>query len=205
MRLAICEEYWLFASVLASAFEQQGHEIVATGDDPQRLFEAAGRVHPDLYVLDTPAAAQRVARRGRPPYVVLLADAQDDRAWAAFDNGTADGVVSKTCSLRTVIEVAESVANGNHVTAGRPAVDRRRSRPVVDALTARELEVLRLVVRGYNTEQMAAVLGVSRHTIRTHVQQVLRKLGVHGRGKLARAAADAGLVDVRELAEGGRR
>ncbi|HWD81571.1 MAG TPA: response regulator transcription factor [Kribbella sp.] len=205
MRLAICEEHWLFASVLAAAFEQQGHEVVATSDDPQRLFDATGGTHPDLYVLDTPAATRLPARQAPAPYVLLLADAQDDRAWAAFDNGTADGVVSKTCGLRTLIEVAESVANGNHVAEGRPAADRRRSRPVVDALTARELEVLRLVVRGYNTEQMAAVLGVSRHTIRTHVQQVLRKLGVHGRGKLARAAADAGLVDVRELVEDGRR
>ena len=76
---------------------------------------------------------------------------------------------------------------------------------VVDALTARELEVVRLVVRGYSTQQMADELGVSRHTIRTHVQQVLRKLGVHGRGKVARAAATAGLVDVSELAEGRHR
>jgi len=46
---------------------------------------------------------------------------------------------------------------------------------------------------------------VSRHTVRTHIQQILRKLGVHGRGKIARAAATAGLVDVHELAEGGNR
>jgi DNA-binding NarL/FixJ family response regulator len=86
------------------------------------------------------------------------------------------------------------------VSEGRPAT--RRQQVVVDALTARELEVLHLVVCGYSTEQMAGRLGVSRHTIRTHVQQVLRKLGVHGRGKLARAGADAGLVDVDELAAG---
>jgi DNA-binding NarL/FixJ family response regulator len=61
------------------------------------------------------------------------------------------------------------------------------------------------VLRGYSTQQIAEQLGVSRHTIRTHVQQVLRKLGVHGRVKLARAAIAAGLVDGGELAEGGGR
>ena len=205
MRLAICEEYWLFASVLAAAFERQGHEIVATGNDPQQLFDAAGQSRPDLYLLDVPEATELLRHRDRTPYVVLLADPRDDRAWEAFDNGIVEGVVSKACSLRAVIEVAELVARGNHVAEGKPSADRRRPRPVVDALTTRELEVLRLVVRGYNTEQMAGILGVSRHTIRTHVQQVLRKLGVHGRGKLARAAADAGLVDVRELAADGQR
>ncbi|GAA1137474.1 response regulator transcription factor [Kribbella jejuensis] len=204
MRLAICEEYWLFASVLAAAFERHGHEIVATGDDLQQLFEVAGR-SPDLYLLDVPAATDLLRHRDRTPYVVLLADPQDDRAWQAFDGGVVEGVVSKACSLRAVIEVAELVARGNHVAEGRPSADRRRPRPVVDALTTRELQVLRLVVQGYNTEQMAGILGVSRHTIRTHVQQVLRKLRVHGRGKLARAAADAGLVDVRELAADGHR
>ncbi|TDO48911.1 DNA-binding NarL/FixJ family response regulator [Kribbella sp. VKM Ac-2571] len=205
MKLAVCEQHWLFASVLAAAFEGQGHEIVTSTDDPQQLFDAADRCPPDVYVLDAPAVAGLPRRTGRTPYVVLLADAQDDLAWDAFDHGTADGVVSKACSLRTVLDVTESVANGNHIALGRPAQGRRRQHPVIEPLTARELEVLRLVVRGYTTEQMAGVLGVSRHTVRTHVQQLLRKLGVHGRGKLARAAADAGLVDVRELLEGGRR
>jgi len=204
MRLAICEEDWLFASVVAAAFELQGHEVVTTTDDPRQLFDGTGR-RPDLYVLDSSAVTELPHRGDRTPYVVLLTDPQDEQAWDAFDTGTADGVVSKTCSLRTLLEATESVANGHHIAAGRPAADRRRQQPVVDALTARELEVLHLVVQGYNTEQMARILGVSRHTIRTHVQQVLRKLGVHGRGKLARAAADAGLVDVQELIEGGRR
>ncbi len=205
MKLAICEEQSLFASVIAAAFERQGHEIVATADDPQQLFDVAGRCRPDLYVLDRPAATEVPHRSGRTPYVLLLADVQDDQAWNAFDHGIADGVVSKACSLRTLLDVAESVASGNHVAAGRPPADRRRQQPVIDSLTTRELEVLRLVVRGYNTDQMAGLLGVSKHTIRTHVQQVLRKLDVHGRGKLARAAADAGLVDVQELIEDVRR
>ena len=199
MKLAICDEQWLFASALAAAFGREGHEVVVTTDDPQQLLEAADRFRPDVCVIDAPASTALLHELRPAPYVVLLAEAQDQQAWDTYDRGTADAVVSKACGLRTLVEAVEAVAGGHHVVEGRPAADRRRPRPIAEALTSRELEVLRLVVRGYSTEQMAAELRVSRHTVRTHVQQVLRKLGVHGRGKIARAAAAAGLVDVREL------
>ena len=50
MRLAICEENWLFASVVAAAFELQGHEVVTTTDDPRQLFDV---VDEDARVTDS--------------------------------------------------------------------------------------------------------------------------------------------------------
>ena len=209
MRLAICAEQWLFASVLAAAFECQGHDVVASTDQPAELLETVAKFHIDLCVLDVfddlPVTVTRLRELSHAPYVVLLADPQDDRAWDAYDHGCVDGVMSKTSGLQTVTRSIESVARGARRCQGRPIADRRRPPVAVDSLTARELDVLRLVVRGYSTERMADELGVSRHTVRTHVQQVLRKLGVHGRGKIARAAAAAGLVDVSDLIGSGHR
>ncbi|GAA2805896.1 helix-turn-helix transcriptional regulator [Kribbella solani] len=203
MRVAICAEQWLFASVLAAAFDGQGHEVVIATDDPRQLPGMAGRLDVDVCVLDAPpAAVESLFGRGSRPFVVLLADAHDEAAWDAYDRGLADGIVSKACDLRTVSWVVQSVAHGNRIAEGRPTQDRRRTQ-AADLLTTRELEVLRLVVRGLSTEEMANELGVSRHTVRTHVQQVLRKLGVHGRGKIAGAAAAAGLGEVRDLLTGG--
>jgi len=117
-----------------------------------------------------------------------------------YDRGLADGLISKACGFQTLLTLLDAVAGGGRAVEGWSAADPRRHHAVVDALTVRELEVLQLVVRGYSTQQMADHLGVSRHTVRTHVQQVLRKLQIHGRGKIANAAAAAGLVDVAELA-----
>jgi DNA-binding NarL/FixJ family response regulator len=211
MRLAICDEQWLFASVLATALGRHGHEIVLTTAEPAELLDSAARLRPDLCLIDVlgpPSMAElgeRLHEQLPAPYVVLLADAHDEHAWNAYDRGFADGLVNKATRLQSLVRAIEAVAGGARVSEGWLTADRRRERAVVDALTARELEVVRLVVRGYSTQQMADELGVSRHTIRTHVQQVLRKLGVHGRGKVARAAATAGLVDVSELAEGRHR
>ena len=106
MRLALCDEQWLFASVLAAAFDRQGHEVLITTEQPEELLAAAIRFHPDLCVFDVvddrPATIQRLRELRPSPYIVLLADTQDERAWDVYDDGIADGVVSKACGLQAV-------------------------------------------------------------------------------------------------------
>jgi DNA-binding NarL/FixJ family response regulator len=207
MRLAICDEQWLFAAVLNHALTQHGHEVVATTDDPEILLAAAARLSPDICLLDLvtgPHSVVEVAERLREldsaPVVVVLTDAGQDPIWQAYDAGLLTGLVNKACAFSVLASTLDRVAVGEHVAEGWPASERHQEdRAVVDAITTRELEVLRLVVQGHSTQTMADRLGVSRHTVRTHVQQVLRKLGVHGRGKVARAAAEAGLIDVAAL------
>jgi DNA-binding NarL/FixJ family response regulator len=64
----------------------------------------------------------------------------------------------------------------------------------IEPLTDREREILRLIVQGVSTQMMADSLGVSSNTVRSHVQNVLRKLRVHHRSKAARYAVESGLV-----------
>lgn len=202
MRLAVCDEQWLFASVLATALAQQGHQTVLATDQPSVLLDRAAEVRIDLCVLDIVTGslsavevAEHLAALDPRPAVVLLTDSCQDGAWKAYERGLFQGIINKACAFPVLMETIDRVAAGEQVSEGWQSLERRQDRGVVDALTGRELEVLRLVVQGQSTQMMADELGVSRHTIRTHVQQVLRKLGVHGRGKIARAAAAAGLVD----------
>jgi DNA-binding NarL/FixJ family response regulator len=136
------------------------------------------------------------------PAVVLLTGSCDEQVWDAYGRGLLNGIVNKACTFGALEDTIRRVAIGERVVEGWSATSDRttESRPVVESLTGRELEVLRLVVQGLPTRTMASLLGVSTHTVRTHVQQVLRKLGVHGRGKVARAAVEAGLVDIEALA-----
>jgi DNA-binding NarL/FixJ family response regulator len=202
MRLAICDEQWLFASVLATALAQHGQMIVLTTDQPAVMVNTAAEVRAEICVLDivtaSPSAlevAEQLATLDSRPAVVLLTDSCQDGVWDAYDKGLFQGVVNKACAFPVLLAAIDRVAGGERVSEGWQRPERRPDHGVVDALTSRELEVLRLVVRGQSTQLMADELGVSRHTIRTHVQQILRKLGVHGRGKIARAAAAAGLLD----------
>jgi DNA-binding NarL/FixJ family response regulator len=180
---------------------------VTTTDEPQVLLEQVPRRDPEVCLLDVVTGrpsvvevAERLRELVPGMAVILLTDSCQDEVWDAYDEGLFEGLVNKACAFPALLDTIERVPTGERIAVGWAARDRRTGPPVVlDALTIRELEVLRLVVQGYSTQTMAERLGVSRHTVRTHVQQVLRKLGVHGRGKVARAAAAAGLVDVTAL------
>jgi DNA-binding NarL/FixJ family response regulator len=206
MRLAVCDEQWLFASVLATALTQHGHSTVLTTDDPAVLLNQAAAARIEVCVLDIgsafPAALEvvlQLAALDPRPAVVLLTDSCHDGVWEAYGQGLFQGVVNKACAFSVLLAAIDRVAGGERVSEGWRPSERRPDLGVVDSLTSRELEVLRLVVRGRSTQLMANELGVSRHTIRTHVQQILRKLDVHSRGKIARAAATAGLLDAATL------
>lgn len=72
----------------------------------------------------------------------------------------------------------------------------RRGRIVVEALTPRELQVLRMMADGLANEEIAAQLGISDHTAKFHVAQVLAKLGASSRAEAVAAGMRSGLVPI---------
>ena len=130
--------------------------------------------------------------------LVLTSFADDAQIFAAFAAGAA-GYLLKDVD-------PQALADGiRDVHAGRPALDpsvaarlMRRGgspQPAYGDLTARERDVLRLVVEGLANKQIAQRLGIGEKTIKTHVSRVLAKLGVEDRTQAAVLAIREGLVD----------
>jgi DNA-binding CsgD family transcriptional regulator len=77
-----------------------------------------------------------------------------------------------------------------------PGRDDPATRGLSEPLTRRELEVLRLLARGLTNQQLAAVLGISEHTVKFHVSSVLGKLGAQSRAEAVALGYRLGLVSV---------
>ncbi|OKK16729.1 transcriptional regulator [Streptomyces sp. CB00455] len=121
---------------------------------------------------------------------VVLAERDDPRRAAQALQAGASGWVAKDCSLSRLLAVIRGVLREEthlppalltgvlrELTAARK--HRTDSERLVESLTPREHEVLRCMVAGLGRKDVAARLFLSPHTVRTHMQNVLGKLGVH--------------------------
>ena len=130
-------------------------------------------------------------RRAQPAVrTVVLAEKDDPRRAALALQAGASGWVAKDCSLQRLLAVVRGVLRDEthlppalltgvlrELTAARK--HRTDSERLVESLTPREREVLRCMVAGLGRKAVAERLFLSPHTVRTHMQNVLGKLGVH--------------------------
>ncbi|MET7359070.1 response regulator transcription factor [Streptomyces sp. NPDC005562] len=130
-------------------------------------------------------------RTGQPAVrTVVLAEKDDPRRAALALQAGASGWVAKDCSLSRLLTVIRGVLRDEthlppalltgvlrELTAARK--HRTESERLVESLTPREREVLRCMVAGLGRKAVAERLFLSPHTVRTHMQNVLGKLGVH--------------------------
>lgn len=130
-------------------------------------------------------------RSGHPHIrTVVLAEKDDPRRAATALQAGASGWVAKDCSLQRLLTVIRGVLRDEthlpaalltgvlrELTAARK--HRTESEQLVESLTPREREVLRCMVAGLGRKAVAERLFLSPHTVRTHMQNVLGKLGVH--------------------------
>jgi two-component system, NarL family, nitrate/nitrite response regulator NarL len=195
VRLLVCDDHRLLLDALSMALTDNGHAVVATALDPDDAVEAAREHQPDVCLLDVYfpdgnglSAIGRIHEVSPDTKVVMLAGSTGVALVSDAIAQGAQGFISKAKPIEAVIEAIEMAHRG--YTAVDPLVLQEALRPhpqnddplwVLKFLTHREWEVLRCIMDGLSTQQMADRLGVQRGTVRTHVQNLLTKLSVHSR------------------------
>jgi two-component system nitrate/nitrite response regulator NarL len=195
VRLLVCDDHRLLLDALSMALTDNGHAVVATALDPDEAVEAAREHQPDVCLLDVYfpdgnglSAIGRIHEVSPDTKVVMLAGSTGVALVSDAIAQGAQGFISKAKPIEAVIEAIEMAHRG--YTAVDPLVLQEALRPhpqnddplwVLKFLTHREWEVLRCIMDGLSTQQMADRLGVQRGTVRTHVQNLLTKLSVHSR------------------------
>jgi DNA-binding NarL/FixJ family response regulator len=187
-------------------------EVVGEAADGLDAVEAARRLRPDVVLMDIRMprldgleATRRLAGPGAAdPVRVLILTTFDLDEFEALRAG-ASGFLLKDLPREDLVAAVRVVAAGEALLA--PSVTRRlieefARRPAgaepdpaaLASLTAREREALELMARGLSNAEMAASLYVSEHTVKTHVGNVLAKLGLRDRIQAVILAYEVGLV-----------
>jgi DNA-binding NarL/FixJ family response regulator len=187
--------------------------VVAEAGDGTQVLPMVDRHRPDVILMDIRMpnmdgieATRRLIAGEEPPRVVILTTFDlDEYVYRALAAG-ASGFLLKDLPPLELVNAIRVVAQGEALLA--PSVTRRLierfarvARPesggvpeAVNELTARELEVLRLVARGLSNAEIAAELVVGENTVKTHVAHVLSKLGLRDRVQAVVLAYETGLV-----------
>jgi DNA-binding NarL/FixJ family response regulator len=186
MMVAICDKAALFRETLATVVTSRGHHVVCCVSVLADAVREIERCNPDVMLLDASltdcdSLARLGARRerGLAPRVLLLTAPGEDSstAAAALAAGLADGVLDHAVALVRL----ERAVNGQPTSESRPRRTVAQVRRTDSMLTTREREVIGLLLAGRSTSAIALALGVSRSTVHSHVQSILRKFGAQSR------------------------
>jgi two-component system, NarL family, response regulator LiaR len=183
-------------------------EVVAEATDGQQAVDLAVDLRPDVVVMDVAmpelsgVEATKRIRALAPNVRILALSAYDDAPYVfgLLDAG-ATGYTLKTADSHEIVRAVRATA------AGRAALDPAVASQVIaravqpaasttEALTERELEILRSAARGLTNKQIGAALSISDRTVQNHLANVYAKLAVASRTEAVTAALQRGLIQL---------
>ena len=212
IRVLLADDHEVVRSGLRMVLEAQSDiEVVAEAGDGAQALELALAEEIDLTVLDvsmprmTGLQAAAELHRRRPELRILMLSMHDNEQYffEALKAG-ASGYVLKTAANRDLVEACRACMRGEAflyppavATLVRDYLEGARlgEAPPQDPLTARELEVVKLIAEGHTSEEIATELVLSKKTVERHRANVLDKLGMRNRVDLTRYAIRRGLVE----------
>jgi DNA-binding NarL/FixJ family response regulator len=212
MKILIADDHGIVRGGLRLLIDRQPDmEVVAEAEDGVDAFEQALQQRPDLCVLDvsmprmTGLQAARELHRRRPELPILMLSMHENERYLyeALKAG-ASGYVVKTVADTDLVEACRAAIRGERFLypgAMTPLIAdylrrARNDEPLrEEPLTARELEVVKLVAEGHTNRDIAQALVISEKTVERHRANILEKLGMRDRVELTRYAIRRGLIE----------
>ena len=197
------------------------HDIQVVGEASDGLEAVAQtlNLHPDVVLMDLmmpkmdgiQATKEITARQPETRILVLTSFAADDQVFPAIQAG-AQGYLLKDSGPQELVQAIHQVQRGE--TSLQPAIARKvlsllaspsPKTPAADALTVRELDILRLIAQGQSNKEIAKQLTIAEETVHAHVSNILRKLHLASRTQAALYALKEGIASVEDIPNTERR
>jgi DNA-binding NarL/FixJ family response regulator len=196
-RVLLADSQPLFNEALAALFSRDdAHQVIGCGSAAEAVLAQVASLRPDLVLVDAglglegaPNLITRILQARPQARVVVLGDDHDAELLVAAIGAGASGVVAKTYGAGTVLRVAGAVLAGEGAVPRAMLLELARRMVARDQapdsplsrLSPRERQVLALLSRGWDNARIGRELFISQHTVRTHIQNILEKLGMHSK------------------------
>jgi two-component system response regulator DegU len=203
LRILIADDHPLMLTGVRRTLELDGgFEVVAEASDGAEVLPLVGRTGPDVALLDVrmPGAdgltcLDRIRRRYPGVKVVLCSMSADpEQVQEAFMRGASGYIVKNVGAKDLGSAIRQAVEGTAYHALGLPAINEDTIARAA-GLTARELQIMKAVARGLSNKAIARELWVAEQTVKFHLGNVYRKLGISSRTEAVRWALAKGLND----------
>jgi two-component system, NarL family, response regulator LiaR len=199
IRVIVADDDPLARRMIKESLRRAGMIVVAEAQNGRQAIELTLFYRPDVVLMDVVmpdldgiSATRRIVKELPHQRIVILTSSEEDAMGLVGLRAGAVGFLSKDLDLEVLPKALEGARNGEAAISRRLAmqlVNQLRTapagtsgmRPVKSPLTAREWEVVDLLHQGKTTDQIADALVLSGETIRSHIKNLMRKLGAHSR------------------------
>ncbi|MBC7247279.1 MAG: response regulator transcription factor [Actinobacteria bacterium] len=192
--------------------KQGGIKIVSVARSAEEAMEKIGRFPPDVIIVDIQLPGMNgieLIRRLKSDYpqieAITLTVFDDEQFAKQAIKAGAIGYVIKDAAKDELVKAVRAAARGESLIStsvarklleeiSEPAAKKRRKEEGFENLSQREVDVIKLMARGYNNRQIADILFISEHTVKVHIRNIFRKIGVADRTNAVLWAIERGLV-----------
>lgn len=202
----IADDHAIVMEGLVSLLREHDFDVVGAVGDGRSLLEAARRLKPDVIVTDLSmpnltgleVLIKLKAERIDSKVVMLTMHNDSVRATQALKAGASGFLLKESAGEELVTAIQQSLQGHVYITSTvtRAVIEQmtdRGCRPAPE-LTARQIEVLRLIVKGQRMKEIAAALNLSTRTVETHKYDMMEVLGLHSTAELVRYALEQRIV-----------
>jgi DNA-binding NarL/FixJ family response regulator len=201
IRILIADDHYVVRIGLAALISMEPDmEVTAVAVDGSQALDLFRRFQPDLVLLDMRMPVKdgvQTAMEIRSQFpdariIMLTAFDGDDEIHKAFQAG-AQGYVFKNSSVEKLIPALRAVLAGQRWIP-KEVASRLASRKSFENLTSREVQVLNELAKGLSNKEIADILNISEHTVKTHLKNILGKLHAADRTEAVTTAIQRGII-----------
>jgi DNA-binding NarL/FixJ family response regulator len=209
IRIVLADDHRIILEGLEQLFRREkDFEVVATATNGEAALAAVKKHKPHVLVLDIQmpqgnglwVLKQIHIEKIQTRVVLLTATLDEDEVLEAMQSGVS-GLVLKEAAAVNLVDTVRRVQRGERAlepTLVSRALDRlsqrEEAKKIVEVLSKRETEIVKMVATGLRNKEIAMKLNIGEGTVKTHLHTIYEKLGVHGRVELTTYAIEHGIV-----------